>query len=115
MGIAFELICWFDTISLLSNPELSSNSLEYKILRSLAERHKDDPRFKYFVHDKDTKAYKLIHDEIGWNLEKRLDSTHTTKAWKRMFEKRKMLTESDFEFRFLKSRKSCFIYFFQKI
>lgn len=81
----------FYTISLLSNPDLTSKLLEPQILRNLAERHKGDTRFKYFVHDKDTKAYKLIRDEIKWNLEERLYFTHTTKSWERIFEKRKML------------------------
>lgn len=81
----------FDTMSLIENPNLTSNSLESEILKVLARRHMDDQRFKYFVHDKDTKSYTLIHDVIGWKLEERLDFTHTTKAWKRMFEKMKML------------------------
>lgn len=81
----------FETISLIGNEEMSSNQLESEILKTLATRNKDDNRIKYFIHDKDSKAYKLVHDVVGWNIEERLDVTHTVKAWKRSFEKMKML------------------------
>lgn len=58
---------------------MSSNQLESEILKTLATRNKDDNRIKYFIHDKDSKAYKLVHDVVGWNIEERLDVTHTFK------------------------------------
>lgn len=35
------------------------NQLETEILKKLAERHKNDERIQFFVHDKDSKTYKL--------------------------------------------------------
>ena len=52
----------FETISQLDNPDMILNKLETEILIKLTERHIDNERIKFFVHDKDAKSYKLIHE-----------------------------------------------------
>lgn len=81
----------FETISQLDNPDMILNQLETEILIKLTERYIDNERIKFFVHDKDAKSYKLIHEIWGWKIEERADFTHTTKSWKNIFEARKML------------------------
>lgn len=77
-------------MALIDHPDMIANQI--RDIKSASRKTQRNKNIKDFVHDRDTNAFKLVHDAIGWDVKERLDFTHATKSWKKMFNTRKMLT-----------------------
>jgi hypothetical protein len=55
-------------------------NMETVSMREMVEELKEDPRIKFFVHDKDARTSKLLR-ESGWNVIDIIDTNHAMKSF----------------------------------
>lgn len=77
--------------SFAGNYEGPSNLMEIEGLKRLKSRWAQNPKVKYYIHDKDSKATQVFKD-TGWI--ERYDKVHAVKMFKRAFKKKNLLNNS---------------------
>jgi hypothetical protein len=73
------------------NFEGTSQAMETEVLRMIGERWVGDDKVRYFCHDKDNHAMKVLANDLNWELEEKLDSNHIIKTWKARFDELTMI------------------------
>jgi hypothetical protein len=65
----------------------TSHAMESEVLRRMGARWTDATNVRYFCHDKDNHAMKILREELRWNLIEKFDRNHIVKTLKIRFEK----------------------------
>ena len=69
----------------------TSQAMESEVLSRMGERWVGDPKIRWFCHDKDNHAMKILREDLHWPLEEKLDINHILKGLKRKFADMKMI------------------------